>query len=289
MKKLKTEVKPKNKLPKRHFFNEKHYFIDYENRKVILEKEFHNLLLKKKLWGNKGFKKITGSSLGDVLETDNFKSKFNAFLKITRLDMPVLDYKYINAGKKIEPLFLELISKKINKKIKVFPPEKYNFDYFLKVDEIVGGIPDGYIEDQKIILEIKTTSIKNIDKWKKSPPLDYIKQAQLYTFLNKTKKFIICAVFLEDKDYVAPENLDIYQKDKENKINFWNYEINQFQVLDEVNKIKNWYREVTQKGESPRWKYNLNTDLKDFLECKDENEWEKLWQKWEQEGKINIY
>ena len=39
----------------------------------------------------------------------------------------------------------------------------YDFDYFKDQDDIVGGIPDGFIERDKIIIEIKTTNEKNYD------------------------------------------------------------------------------------------------------------------------------
>ena len=71
-----------NNIPKRHFYNNKDYKLDFENKVLILSPELHEKLLNKSLWGRFGFKKIGGSSVGDVLEVDSFKSQFLAFCRI---------------------------------------------------------------------------------------------------------------------------------------------------------------------------------------------------------------
>ena len=58
-------------------------------------------------------------------------------------------------------MVIKAIEEKLNVKVETYPPEKYNYDYFSDKDEIIGGIPDGFIESQQIILEIKTTGEKN--------------------------------------------------------------------------------------------------------------------------------
>ena len=147
-----------NNIPKRHFYNNKDYFLDFEKKILILDPEFHEKLLNKKLWNRFGFKKIGGSSVGDVLAVDKYKSQFQAFCRIAWCSLPILDKKYVNAGIKIEPKVVAALKETLNVDIEQFPPEKYNFDYFEDKDEIIGGIPDGYINEQKIIIEIKTTS-----------------------------------------------------------------------------------------------------------------------------------
>lgn len=69
----------------------------------------------------------------------------------------------------------------------MFPPQKYNYDYF-KEDPIIGGIPDGFIQEKQLIIEIKTTGEKNFEKWGKNGenlPPKYLKQAQLYAYLKR--------------------------------------------------------------------------------------------------------
>ena len=38
-----------NNIPKRHFYNNKDYFLDFEKKILILDPEFHEKLLNKKL------------------------------------------------------------------------------------------------------------------------------------------------------------------------------------------------------------------------------------------------
>jgi hypothetical protein len=58
---------------------------------------------------------------------------------------------------------VDAIEKKLNLKVETFDPVEYNFDYFADKDDVIGGLPDGYIRDKKIIIEIKTTGEKNYD------------------------------------------------------------------------------------------------------------------------------
>ena len=114
--------------------------------------DFHNKLLNKNLWNKFGFKKIGGSSVGDVLETDDFKSQFAAFARMSWIGLPILDRKYVDAGIDIEPKVVEAIEDKLNLKVETFDPAKYNFDYFADKDDVIGGLTDGFIRDKKIII-----------------------------------------------------------------------------------------------------------------------------------------
>ncbi|MGZ9453623.1 MAGa7180 family putative nuclease [Mycoplasma sp. AC157] len=268
----------------RKYYNEVHYFIDKINKKVILEKSFHEQLLKNKGTWN-GFKKIGGSSIGDVLELDQFKSQFLAFIRMSKLDMPILDTKYIDAGVAIEPKVIDVIRKMTQKEVEVFPPEKYSYDYFKGKDDIIGGIPDGYIKDLNMILEIKTTQSKNFDKWEKGDlPSAYLKQAQLYSYLMGCDTFAIVATFLEQEDYLDPENYPIEKR----KIITYKYKTNVPQIEDDIVKIKEWYNFYTTKGYSPQYNERTDGELLEYLECRNEEEWIKLIDKWTLQGKIKV-
>lgn len=275
-----------DKLKKRHFYNGKDYILDETTRTLILNKDFHEKLYNKKLWGNFGFKKIGGSSIGDILlSNEKFKSEFSAFARIAYLNLPILDPKYVNAGIKIEPKVIEAIEQINHYKIQTFDPEKYDYDYFKNKDDIVGGIPDGYVEEKKLILEIKTTKEKNFENWEKyGIPNSYLKQAQLYSYLMGVEKFAIVATFLKEEDYLNPENYPI----KKRKIKSYKYSINKEQVEDDLNKVKIWYKKYTKSGISP--KYNLVEDLElvEYLKCRNEEEWLALLKKWDKLEKVKI-
>ncbi len=270
-------------IPKRHFYNNKDYKLDYDNKQLILNSDFHQKLLNNKLWNKFGFKKIGGSLVGDVLETDSFKSQFGAFCKISWCGLPVLDRKYVDAGIAIEPKVINALESVLKTKIQTYPPEEYNYDYFCDKDDILGGIPDGFIERDQIIIEIKTTGIKNYENWEKfGIPNGYLKQAQLYSYLMGVKKFWIVATFLEEKDYLDPENYPIEKR----KIKNYKYNINEEQVQDDIKKLKEWYKAYTSKGVSPIWNENVDLDLLEYLKCENEQEYIDLLEKWKNEGKF---
>lgn len=270
-------------IPKRHFYNKKDYQLDFNNKKLILSPELHKKLLKNELWGKFGFKKIGGSSVGDVLEVDDFKSQFLAFCRISWCSLPILDRKYVDAGIHIEPKVIAALEEVLNTKITIFPPEKYNFDYFSNKDDIIGGIPDGYIEEKKIILEIKTTGEKNYNNWETyGIPLGYLKQAQIYCYLMGVEKFWIVATFLKEEDYLDPANYPIQNRRLKN----YKFLINKEQVQDDIKRIKDWYIHHTVIGVSPQWNDVKDKDLIDYLKCENEKEYIELLIKWKEEGKF---
>lgn len=267
---------------KRKYYNNVHYVLDKQTQTLRLTEEFHQTLLQKKLPFNRGFKKVGGSSLGDVLLTDSFKSQFAAFCNISNLGLPILDEKYIKAGVAIESKVIDVIRETSKKEVETFPPEKYNYDYFAGKDDVIGGIPDGFIPEMNLVLEIKTTGEKNWDKWQKDgPPLNYRKQAAQYAFLMGSKKYSIVATFLKEEDYENPENYPI----RERKMKNWLFELNENEIKDDIAKIKKLYEEWTTSGVSPKYNPVIDSDLIKWLECENEQQWENLKNEWIRIGK----
>lgn len=262
----------------RKFYNNVDYCIDWENKVVKLHPDFHQKLLNKEFAFRTGFKKIGGSTIGEVLGLDDYSTPFRAFIKISKLDMPILDTKYVDAGQAIEPLVIEAIKIKTGFQIEVFPAAQYNYDYF-KEDPIIGGIPDGYIAETNTIIEIKTTGEKNMDKWGpkgENLPLKYLKQAQLYSYLKKANKFAIVATFLKEEDYINPSNYPIRQR----KIQSYSYNVDTNQVEDDIIKIKQWYHKHTQSGISPEFDRKLDGEILEYLACENQEQWKLLYERW---------
>ncbi|WP_245979642.1 MAGa7180 family putative nuclease [Mycoplasma struthionis] len=187
------------KIPSRRFYNNKHYFLDYENKVLRVEENILKEMQSNKPGTFKGFKKITGSALSNILKLTSFDSQFKGFVNICRFDMPIINTMYVDAGKAVEPKVIERIQSKFDEVIQRFEAEQYNYDYF-KSNELFGGLPDGYVENQKLIIEIKTVGEKNLEKWTTNGVTPgYIKQAQLYTYLMGAKKFTIVGCFLKKK------------------------------------------------------------------------------------------
>ncbi|ENY54181.1 Hypothetical protein MALK_0770 [Metamycoplasma alkalescens 14918] len=274
-------TKKEIKIPNRHHYNNKHYTINYQNKTIKLNDDYHQKLLAIKPGEFSGFRKITGSALGDILKLTPFNSEFAAFARIANFSMPILDRKYVNAGIALEPKIINKIEQKYNFKIERFEGSKYNFDYF-KENELFGGLPDGYLKDQNLIIEIKTVGAKKFDLWNNSNiNLAYIKQAQLYSYLIKAKKFTIVAAFLEEEDYANPELVDINQR----KIKNWFFDVNEKQVLDDMKKCENWYKKYTSLGISPKWNEQIDGDLIKYLECENFEQWKFLYLEWVKIGK----
>ncbi len=268
---------------KRHFYNGVEYEVDEVNKVVKLKPEFYEKLKDKKLWGRFGFKKIGGSSIGDVLKVDQYKSEFAAFARMAWIGLPILDRKYVDAGIAIEPKVIAAIEEQTGKKVTTYDPKKYNFDYFADKDEAVGGLPDGFIEEDKIVLEIKTTGAKNLEKWNRwGVPRGYVEQAQLYAYLMGVDKFSIVATFLEEEDYEKPEKYPIHKRKMKN----WTFEVDKLSAQDSISKVKSWRNKMIETGVSPQWDPKIDNELIQWLKCSSPEEWEELKQKWIDEGKI---
>ena len=268
---------------KRHFYNNSEYTIDYDNNVVRLTPEFHKRLIDKQMWFGKGFKKIGGSSLGDVLNLDQWKSQFVAFCRMSWIGLPILDRKYVDAGIAIEPKVLNKIAEKLGEPVKGFDPKEYNYDYFEGKDDILGGLPDGLLEKSGVVIEVKTTGEKNLAKWKQwGIPAAYHKQSQLYTYLMGLKEYAIVATFLKEEDYLDPTQYPINQR----VTKLWKFKIDTNVVEDDIKKIKDWYNKYTKAGVSPEFDVVKDADQLEFLKCSNEAEWIELQERWKAAGKI---
>lgn len=260
---------------KRKYYNNKHYFLDKKNKKIIL---FESFILK--LWK---IKKITGTTLS-VLTNDNpYKSKFELFCDIYSLGLPTLKKKYINVGNVVEPKMIEYLQN-LNPKDKIihYVSKDVQYDLFPN-NSIFGGVPDGYSENDKAIIEIKTTSKANENKIKSGQiPKYYIKQAELYCYLSGNTKYKFAYAFIDENEYENPENIVLNTENTYIKeFNFENVEFSK-NLLD----AEAWYFENIIKKTNT---YNFsssdeNSLLMKYLECRNEQEWSRLLEEWKKQG-----
>ncbi|WP_158531999.1 MAGa7180 family putative nuclease [Metamycoplasma hominis] len=268
-------------IPKRTFFNNKNYTLDYKNKTLIVDPKILKSMQEKKPGTFGGFKKMTGSALGAIMGLSSFDSQFEAFCNICGFRKPILNRKYVDAGIALEPKIVKIIEKKLNSKLLRYEANQYNYDYF-KDNELFGGLPDGYSPERHLIIEIKTVGEKNYENWiKYGVNPGYIKQAQLYTYLIGATSFSIVACFLKEEDYLNPNNVDITKRIIKN----WTYILNNEQVQDDINYCMQWYKKYTQIGISPKWNEQIDQDLLKFLECNNQEEWKNLYLYWVDQGK----
>ena len=276
-------------LYKRHFYNGVDYVVDEGEKRIKLLPQFHEKLKNNKMWFGKGFKKMTGSVVGNVLCDGMFDSKFAAFCRMAWVSLPMLDDKYVHAGNVIEPKVLNWVQEKVlakdpNGVVKGYDSADYNYDYFADKDDIIGGVPDGFVTPWNILLEVKTTGAKNLSKWESNQiPENYIKQSSLYAYLMGVDTFIIVACFLNPEDYEHPESLDVYQR----TIKQYMFKLDRKQTEKDIAVIKDFYNKYSESGVSPQWKDKVDADLIEYLRCKNEAEWIALLEKWDAAGKLN--
>lgn len=283
----------------RYFYNKRDYTIDYSAKVVRINPELHQKMLKKecvypKTTLNFGYKKIGGSSLGDILESTSFSSPFKAFCGYAYIAPKPLVMKYINAGIAIEPKVIEALEFSLNKnkapvdrvRVEGIRSEDYNYNYFKDYDELINGVPDGLIHTKtsKVLIEIKTAGEKKFDYWfKNNPPVNYKKQAQLYAYILNIKKFWIVATFLQEEDYENPNEYPVYKRRLKN----WSYEVNEKEARDDMEYAKSWYHKYVMNGISPTFDLNRDAEILEFLECENEEQWENLILKWKATGKCD--
>ncbi|WP_373436515.1 MAGa7180 family putative nuclease [Metamycoplasma equirhinis] len=271
---------------KRKFYHKQDYILDEINNRLILSPKFHKELQKNQ-GTNLGFRKISGTYFGDIFETDLYKSKFNAYLRLTGLALPSFPSKYLTAGIFIEPKILEYIEQETNDVLQRFNPEECSFDYF-KDNKFFGGLPDGFSKSKNKIYEIKTTSIKNFAHWNtaKDIPQGYVKQAQLYAYLMKAKTFEIVVCFLEDKDY---ENPNEFVLQKQN-IKTFAFELDEKLARKEIAIAFMFWKKYLKIGQSPNYSNSQKnlTDILDYLRCSNAIEYKQLLSKWVDSGKVKL-
>lgn len=270
------ELKNGTTIKKRHFYNGKHYTIDRENNVVRLTPEFATQLRSNKLWGKFGFKKIGGSSLGNVLGSNPFGSRFEESLRIMWLNLPMFDDKYTKAGQEIEPKVVAIMESKLNQTLKRYSGEDYDYDYF-KEHEFIGGLPDA--TGDRRTYELKTTGEKNIQKWEEyGVPEYYQQQVALYDYLlygngeqQHTFEAVIVACFLKEEDYANPANVDLTSR----VIKSYKVKYDPSDVESWMEKSKKFRDVIIKHGVSFPFDLSNKKDAEiiSYLECKDENEY----------------
>lgn len=162
-------------------------------------------------------KKITGTRFGAVLGLNEYTTPFSAWCEITHTyEQPPIDNIYVNAGKVIEPKQAEYVKRmyfipNLTSPKDVFGDNPYETTHgdFFPNNNFFGGMWD-YIElnsdgSCKTLFEMKTTKLK--DKWQGDDiPVYYALQASLYGYLLGCDDVCMCVSFLDDKDYILPQN-----------------------------------------------------------------------------------
>lgn len=158
-------------------------------------------------------KKLTATRFATIMNLNAWATPFSAWCEMTRTyEEPFEDTIYTKAGKVIEPKVCEYLRNRYFMDIKS-PTDVYGPDYFKKTwgdffgdVEGLGGMWDFLGDD--FVVEVKTT--KRVEDWRGNdgeiePPIYYKLQASLYAYLLGFDRVVMTCSFLEDKDYINPE------------------------------------------------------------------------------------
>ena len=162
----------------------------------------------------KRFKYLTGTRFASALGLSPYSSPFQIWCECTRLVTPPFEETiYLKAGRTIEPLQREYVSKKFPN---IVGPEEYFGDIFEQVrwnffkdeDKPFAGCWDAVStkdnhRDIAMVVEFKTANDPR--KWDKTIPVYYLLQGGLYAKLLGLDRVLFVASFLDKLDYAHPE------------------------------------------------------------------------------------
>lgn len=116
---------------------------------------------------NYKFKKITGRSIGGILEVNRYSSPVKEWLNITKIYQEEMDPTLAVVGKIVEDKLVDYLRNKVDYDLQVYDAKEIKYDAFKEESEILGGIPDvepidafgNFLYDKDYpLFEIKTTS-----------------------------------------------------------------------------------------------------------------------------------
>lgn len=162
----------------------------------------------------KRFKYLTGTRFASALGLNPYSSPFQIFCECTRLVTPPFEETiYTKAGKVIEPLQREYVSKKFPN---IVGPEEYfgeifeqvRWNFFKDEDKPFAGCWDAVStkdnhRDIAMVVEFKTANDPR--KWDNTIPIYYLLQGGLYAKLLGLDRVLFVASFLDKLDYAHPE------------------------------------------------------------------------------------
>lgn len=227
-------------------------------------------------------KKISGTFFPTVLNSDPWKSPFEAWCKSTRTwEQAFKGNKYTEAGEIIESKVFDFLRTSMGYGNRVTIPEDvYGKEYFNNTrgdffpsSEIFSGMWDALIKDEngntEYVVEIKTVQVDGRsgtleERWKDGQAPDYqALQASLYAYLLGVDNVLMVAVALEDSkgDYEHPEqvvpsfaNSNVYIDEFKVSERYPNFDLY-------IEKATNWWNNHVLTGISPLFDEKKDADI----------------------------
>lgn len=147
-------------------------------------------------------KKITGTTMGEMLGLNNFKKRGDAILTMIRAYKEEIDPFYTNRGYQAELVLRQVYSLK-GYELKWWDAKEIGWDNF-PYSKNFGGLLDMCItKPERQLIECKSKNISKLEETKKYPNLSYECQAKLYGYLSKCDNINLVYVFFTDEQESA--------------------------------------------------------------------------------------
>jgi hypothetical protein len=218
-----------------------------------------------RIHNQKNPKKITGTRFSSIFDLDPHRTAFETWCNITHTyEKPFEESTFTKAGKIIESKQMDYVRRKINSRNckVIFPDEEFgknakenkNYDFFGGFD-VFGGMWDSLLKENGetvAVFEMKTTSAKHRDEWKKKIPISYLLQSSLYSWLLGVDSFYVVVSFIEGREYFHPEN---YACNDSNTIikRYRRSELFPHFEADFIRPALKWWENYVETGISPKY------------------------------------
>lgn len=167
-------------------------------------------------------KKITATSFYGLLGGNKFKPKGDYLLGVFNLLKEPFDPFYTKRGEIAETIANNHLKSR-GYKTKTWNKFDIGFDNFKNLVEFGGMIDIAITEPERMLYEIKSKNIKDIDKIKRFPNLEQEHQALFYAYHSKCPNVRILYVFFTDEQEqrirndllldIENEKFEFYEKD----------------------------------------------------------------------------
>lgn len=226
------------------------------------------------------FKYITGTRFASCLGLNPYSSPFQIWCECTKLVTPPFEETvYIKAGRIIEPIQREYVSKKFPN---IVSPEDYfgeifeqvRWNFFKDDDKPFAGCWDAVStkengKDINMVVEFKTASSPL--KWQNNQvPVYYALQGALYAKLLGLDRVLFVASFLDKIDYAHPEKFVPNESNTVmivKKLKDMVFELDgNFYTVDEMfEKAKEFWNKYIETGISPEFDEQTDKEYLDLI------------------------
>jgi len=225
-------------------------------------------------------KKVTGTRFAAILGADAFNSPFSAWCAIMRVyEKPFEENQFTITGRVVEPKQYAFVSKKVRGGFRVISPdecfgegakENMGYNFFEEDNAVFGGMWDYLLEknNQRLaVFEMKTTNIKNAQKWRQAIPENVKLQVALYAYLLQVDEFYVVVSFIQSDDYYVPECYLCTDKNTLIRRFSLNKDFDDFEK-NYIQRVMQWWSQHVETGVSPQYDNYRDRDILSELRSK---------------------